>query len=151
MQIRRADFLDLPEILALEESSFPVPWSIEILYHDICLAGYDYYLIKEAGVAVGYAGMDIIVDEAHIRKICVREDMRKKGYGSILLQRLMKEAYQKGAIGMTLEVRVSNAPAIAFYEKYGFQIEGIRKKYYADKEDANIMWNRNLAEMTYDD
>lgn len=146
VEIKRATAADLAEIYGLEVRCFSAPWAIEILYDDICVREHAYYILREDGIAAGYAGMDIVLDEAHIRKICVDESCRKKGYGSMLLQKMTSDAFAKGAMGIMLEVRVSNKAAQALYTSQGFTSSGVRKNYYTDKEDALILWKFRSAE-----
>lgn len=145
VEITRATAADLAEIYGLEVRCFPVPWAIEILYDDICVREHAYYILREDGIAAGYAGMDVVLDEAHIRKICVDESCRRKGYGKLLLQKMMHDAFASGAAGITLEVRVSNEAAQALYASEGFISSGVRKNYYTDKEDALILWKYKSA------
>lgn len=92
------------------------------------------------GRIVGYAGMWLVIDEAHITTIAVREAARGQGLGELLLTSLIEAASEMGADRVTLEVRVSNDPAQRLYEKYGFRREGLRSRYYSDNnEDAYIM------------
>ena len=93
----------------------------------------------------GYAGLWLMVDEAHVTTIGVRPQFRGKGYGELLLVTLVEAALDIHARWLTLEVRVSNESAQALYRKYGFQDAGTRKKYYSDNnEDALIMWTDEL-------
>lgn len=88
----------------------------------------------------GFLGLWVMVDEAHIINIAVREAWRGKGLGELLLISGIEMAIQNKAVVATLEVRTSNTPAQALYTKYGFQKVGLRKAYYTDnKEDAHIM------------
>ena len=99
---------------------------------------------------VGFAGMWIIYDEAHVTTIGVDPDHRGRGLGELLLVALFDEALARGAQWVTLEVRVSNTPAQALYEKYGFTRQGVRRRYYSDNgEDAYIMWSPSLREPAY--
>jgi ribosomal-protein-alanine N-acetyltransferase len=99
---------------------------------------------------VGFAGMWLMIDEAHITTICVAKSHRGRGLGEVLMSRLMDLAAEIGADRVTLEVRVSNEPAKSLYRKYGFTEEGIRKRYYSDdNEDAAIMWSQSLAVPEY--
>ncbi len=92
------------------------------------------------GTIIGYAGMWLILDEAHVTTIAVREAKRGLGLGELLLASLIEAAMEMGADRVTLEVRVSNLPAQRLYEKYGFAREGVRPRYYSDNnEDAYIM------------
>jgi [ribosomal protein S18]-alanine N-acetyltransferase len=95
---------------------------------------------------VGFAGMWLMLDEAHITTIGVKPALRGKGYGELLFATLLEIAMTVGARRATLEVRVSNHPAQALYRKYGFREEGVRRRYYSDNnEDALIMWSERLA------
>lgn len=92
------------------------------------------------GRIVGYAGMWLVLDEAHITTIAMRESHRGRGLGELLLGSLIMGAAEMGSDRVTLEVRVSNAVAQSLYRKYGFREEGIRPRYYSDNgEDAYIM------------
>lgn len=99
---------------------------------------------------LGFAGMWIIFDEAHVTTIGVEPSERGHGLGELLLVAMFDEAMRRGATWLTLEVRVSNRPALALYRKYGFAVQGTRKRYYSDNnEDAHVMWSRSLAEPAY--
>ena len=129
-------------VLALEEETFSIPWTRadferEIKENFMAI----YYVAVEDGRIIGYAGMWHVITEGHITNVGVLEDARGKGVGSMLMEKLIDVALEKEMIGITLEVRMGNAPAQALYHKYGFRAEGIRKNYYPDtKEDAIIMW-----------
>src|SRR5947209_7121292 len=102
------------------------------------------------GRILGYAGMWLMVDEAHITTIAVRESWRGKGLGELLLASLMEAAADMGADKITLEVRVSNGAAQNLYRKYGFQQEGLRARYYSDNnEDAFIMSTGSIQDATH--
>ncbi|MEE9199230.1 MAG: ribosomal protein S18-alanine N-acetyltransferase [Dehalococcoidia bacterium] len=89
---------------------------------------------------VGYLGMWFMVEDAHIVAVGVKEPRRRQGVGELLIIRSIEIASEWGARYITLEVRVSNKAAQTLYEKYGFKIEGVRKRYYSDdQEDAYIM------------
>lgn len=97
------------------------------------------------GTIVGYAGMWLMVDEAHITTIAVRPEYRGKGLGELLIVGMFERALEVGARWVTLEVRVSNTVAQNLYRKYTFHAEGIRKGYYSDNnEDAVIMWSDDI-------
>ena len=102
------------------------------------------------GHIVGYAGMWIMMDEAHITTIALRAKRRGQGLGELLLASLMEMAFDVRAQRMTLEVRVSNEAAQRLYRKYGFSVEGTRARYYSDNnEDAYIMTTANIQEQAY--
>lgn len=99
---------------------------------------------------VGYAGLWLMVDEAHVTTIATHPMARGRGLGELLLVSLIDIGYQIGARWITLEVRVSNEPAKALYRKYGFQIVSTRPRYYSDNnEDAYIMWTDEIATPQY--
>lgn len=101
-------------------------------------------------IIAGFAGMWLMIDEAHITTIGVGEHFRGLGLGELLLSSIMIEAAEIGAHRVTLEVRVSNNVAQSLYRKYGFVGEGIRKRYYSDNnEDALIMWSDSLSSPEY--
>jgi ribosomal-protein-alanine N-acetyltransferase len=94
---------------------------------------------------IGFAGMWVLFDEAHVTTIGVRPTHRGKGLGELMLVDLFEEAGRRGAEWLTLEVRVSNESAQALYRKYGFTRQGLRRRYYSDNgEDAYIMWSPSL-------
>ena len=89
---------------------------------------------------VGYIGVWLMVDQAHIVAIAVREQYRRQGLGELLLSESVEMALANGQESVTLEVRRSNESAQALYEKYRFLKVGVRRRYYTDnKEDALIM------------
>ena len=98
------------------------------------------------GPILGFAGMWIMLDEAHITTIGVVPERRGRSLGEYLLVTLVDEALARRARWMTLEVRVSNGSAQALYEKYGFTRQGVRKRYYSDNgEDAYILWSPDIT------
>ena len=133
---------DLDAIMAVEVASFHTHWTRNDFEGEL-VNPLAYYLVAEEDSVIGYVGSWIIFDECHITNIAVSPEARKRGIGDALLKTLISNAEEKGVIATTLEVRPSNAPAIHLYEKYGFAVEGVRKRYYADTgEDALIMWRR---------
>ncbi|HZO73774.1 MAG TPA: ribosomal protein S18-alanine N-acetyltransferase [Ktedonobacteraceae bacterium] len=99
---------------------------------------------------IGFAGLWLMVDEAHITTIAIHPDYRRKGLGELLLLSLIDIAYTIGAKWVTLEVRVSNYTAQNLYRKYGFHESGVRHRYYSDnQEDALIMWTEEINSPSY--
>ena len=99
---------------------------------------------------LGFAGMWVLYDEAHVTTIGVEPAHRGRSLGELLLVAMFDEARRRGANWLTLEVRVSNEPAQRLYRKYGFSVQGTRKRYYSDNnEDAHIMWSRPLQDPAY--
>lgn len=139
---RYMTLLDLDDIMVIEHQSFTLPWSKEAFYRELTENPYAYYIVADIdGTAIGYGGVWIVIDEAHITNIAVLTDYRGQKIGETLLTQLQNLARQHGAKTMTLEVRVSNIVAQNLYRKLGFQNGGIRKGYYTDNnEDALVMW-----------
>ena len=94
---------------------------------------------------IGYCGVWNILEEAHITTLAVHPDYRGKKIAQALLVHVFESFYREKVKFVTLEVRVSNTPAIKLYEKFGFKSLGVRKKYYQNNnEDALIMWTNNI-------
>lgn len=141
MLIRNMTPEDLDEIDAIEQSCFSMPWSKKSMEESLKNPENIYMVIEENGRIDGYLGAWCIVGEGQINNIAIRSEERKKGKGWKLLAAFLEEAACRKLTGITLEVRKSNAPAIALYEKAGFESAGIRRGFYdAPKEDAVIMW-----------
>ena len=99
---------------------------------------------------IGFAGLWLMVDEAHITTIAIHPDYRGKGLGELELATLIETGYRINAQRVTLEVRVSNYVAQSLYRKYGFREEGKRPRYYSDnQEDALIMSTEELSSESY--
>jgi len=133
---------DIEEVYTIESISFPTPWSKEAFYNELTQNRFaTYVVIEHEAHLVGYCGVWIVVDEAHITNIAVLPQFRGYKLGENLLRKIMQEAKNRGANTMTLEVRVSNIIAQNLYRKLGFQNGAIRKRYYTDnQEDALVMW-----------
>ena len=133
---------DLDDIVMIDQASFTNPWSREAFINELTMNPYALYIGLEVdGELVGYGGVWIIVDEAHITNIAVHPGYRGQKLGEKLLMKLMETILVKGARKATLEVRVSNIIAQNLYRKFGFVPGGIRKGYYSDNhEDALVMW-----------
>lgn len=132
---------DLPEVMAIEAQSFATPWSYAALEQEItqnkCAR---YQSLLRDGRVIGYAGMWLVIDEAHVTNIAVDGAYRGQGYGERIMRALIKTAADEDARQMTLEVRRSNHTAQALYRKLGFAEVGVRRHYYDDnKEDALLM------------
>ena len=142
LRYRAMTLEDIDQITDIEQEAFTEPWTKEAFHNELVNNLFAKYIIVEyAGDIVGYGGMWIIIDEAHVTNIAIRSGFRGKGLGSLLLTEMKKTASNFGAVRMTLEVRVSNHAAQKLYEKHGFEASGIRPNYYSDNnEDAVIMW-----------
>ena len=131
----------IPKVAALERACFPAdPWS-EALFREALDNPAAAVLLAqgEGDSLLGYAVVSAVLDEGNLDNIAVAPDVRRQGVGDALMKALTGFARENLAV-LTLEVRVSNAPAIALYEKYGFAPVGRRKNYYSvPREDALLM------------
>lgn len=99
---------------------------------------------------IGFAGLWLMVDEAHVTTIAMHPHFRRRGLGEYMLASLIDIAYEIGAKWVTLEVRVTNYNAQNLYRKYGFREAGLRHRYYSDnQEDALIMWTDEINSPAY--
>lgn len=134
---------DLGAVIAIEEASYPQPWTRGI-FRDCLLVGYRCrVLVAERNVA-GYAIVSGALDEAHLLNICIHPDHRRTGCARQLLDHVVMEARQAEARRLFLEVRPSNHGAIRLYRAFGFRAIGRRPGYYPDgpgggREDATVM------------
>lgn len=146
LTIRAMELADIDAVLAVEQSSFLTPWSREAFVAEIDDNDLACYLVAEQdGQVVGYAGMWLILDEAHVTNVAILPAFRGLGLGTVLMTALVEVARTLGAGRMTLEVRPTNAAALSLYGRLGFTACGRRPGYYADTgEDAVIMWRDKL-------
>src|SRR5205823_14215141 len=101
---------------------------------------------------VGYAGIWVMTDEAHVTTIASHPDFRGRGIGELLLVALIRRGIEVGARWTTLEVRASNTVAQNLYRKYTFKEMGVRRRYYSDNgEDALVMWTDALDSESFGD
>ena len=138
--VREMEEGDLPAVAVLEEASFPNPWPLEALRHELtanpfCRA----FVVEEAGGVAGYAYLWVIFEQGHLINIAVHPNLRGRGLGEALLLRVLREAVAQGARVVHLEVREENAPAIALYRKHGFEVLGRVERYYSDGAAALMM------------
>lgn len=138
---------DIDGVIKIEESAYgDHHWSKESFLNEINNELAKYYSLRSSnGELAGYAGCWHILEEAHITTIAIKPEYRRKKYAESLLKRIIDDCYLEKIKYITLEVRVSNTPAINLYTKYGFSSFGTRKGYYQDNnEDALIMWTKNI-------
>ncbi len=140
MEIVKMNESHVASIAALEKLCFSDPWSENSIAYELT-SRLSYWLVAtENGELVGYIGSQSVLGESDMMNVAVHPDHRRKGVAEALVQALSKDLKERGNLGLTLEVRVSNAPAIALYEKLGFQQVGRRPNYYRNpKEDALIL------------
>lgn len=140
LTIRRLTYSDLPQVIAVERRAFPTPWSLAMFVLElskpsgICLAA-----IRD-GELTGYVICSRYDTVWHVMNVAVDPQLRRRGIATGLLEELLKAIDDRDA-QLTLEVRPTNGPAIALYERFGFRSAGTRPRYYQDNgEDALIMW-----------
>jgi ribosomal-protein-alanine N-acetyltransferase len=137
---------DLLEVQVIERESFTTPWPPHAYRQELENNRLAQYIVARCGdTIVGFAGIWLLVDEAHVTTFATRRSWRRQGIGDRLLLALLDLARTRGAHEATLEVRPSNIPARRLYEKYGFKVVGVRPRYYSDdNEDALIMTTESL-------
>jgi len=143
--IRQATVNDIDDIYEIERLCFPDPWSKDALYYEFEENPRAFYIVAELdSQVVGYAGLWWIANEGHITNVAVRPGFRNRKIAEGIMSVLIDFTLQEGIRHYTLEVRPSNQPAINLYSKFGFEVEGRRKAYYANNgEDALIMWRHD--------
>jgi ribosomal-protein-alanine N-acetyltransferase len=149
MEIRPLTTDDLAAVVAMESSNQPAPWS-EGVFRDELAAENRIYLAAEEGGVVGFAGVMLVGDEAHITNLLVDRASRRRGIGLGLMRTLIEAAVGAGARHLTLEVRAGNEAARALYARLGLAPVGVRKGYYGD-DDALILWAHDIDSDEYRD
>lgn len=141
LTIRPMEERDLDQVVQIEEENFSMPWSRKSFLDTLQLPHAIYVVAEREGRIAGYCGCYQILEEAEIVNVAVDKAFRGRGIGRRMLTELMRLGEERGSFAYTLEVRVSNAPAIHLYESLGFKSLGIRKNFYEKPtEDAVIMW-----------
>lgn len=130
----------LEPVLAIEREAFPNPWRRDDFEYALGrLNGYAAVACLSSG-PVGYAVGFFVKREFHLANLAIKKELRRRGLGSAFLEGIITCAKDRGAKAITLEVRMSNAPAQALYERAGFSPVAIREKYYSrPREDALVM------------
>ncbi|MBP5661745.1 MAG: ribosomal protein S18-alanine N-acetyltransferase [Clostridia bacterium] len=131
-------------IAAIEQVSFADPWSRTAFESELTNPLARYAVAVEDETVLAYGGFWKIVDEAHITNVAVAPQARRQGLGRAVMQELIRTAKEEHLAAMTLEARVSNRAALALYESLGFHVVGVRPGYYANGEDAAILWLEEL-------
>lgn len=143
-------YADVESVAQIERRSYPTPWNPNAYYTELSNRAAAYFIARCDGRVVGYGGMWVIMDEAHITTLAVDPDYRGRKIGERLLIAMLEEAIFRGGNRATLEVREGNIIAQNLYKKYGFREAAIRKSYYSDnQENAVVMWADNIREMDY--
>jgi ribosomal-protein-alanine N-acetyltransferase len=141
----------LRSVLRIEAQVYPRPWSLSLFMSELALrSSRAYYVARVSGIVVGYAGLMLTGEDAHVTTIAVDPSWHRHKVGTRLLMNLAREARRRQAKHLTLEVRVSNHGAQELYRKFGFRPAGIRKNYYVEtNEDALVMWAHDVDTPEY--
>lgn len=142
LAICRAGPADARLLAALELACASSPMSQASLEQELANSDRAYFVALDDVAAVGYIGVAVLVDEGHVMTIGVVAAKRRRGVAGELLRAATAWLHARDVTQLTLEVRHDNTAARALYEAWGFVAEGIRPRYYADVEDAVIMWKR---------
>jgi [ribosomal protein S18]-alanine N-acetyltransferase len=149
MVIRPLSIDDLSAVVALESANAPAPWT-EGVFRDELAAENRIYLAADKDGVVGFAGVMVVADEAHVTNLLVDPGWRRQGIGLELMKSLIELAVDAGARHLTLEVRSQNEAARALYAGLGLAPVGVRRGYYGD-DDALILWAHDIDGCEYRD
>ena len=139
---------DLPVIVGLEREIYPQPWSEGIFRDELGRDDRVYVVAESAGTILGFGGVMLVEEDAHVTTLAVRPDNRQVGLGTMLMLQLVDAALRRGSRNLTLEVRSANVGAQRLYEKFDMAAVGVRKHYYRD-DDAVIMWVTDIHRPEY--
>jgi ribosomal-protein-alanine N-acetyltransferase len=133
-------------VLRIEQQVYPRPWSMGLFMSELGFrSGRVYVVARVGGAVVGYGGLLLVQEDAHVTTLAVDPAWHRHKIGTRLLLRLTDAAIERGARNLTLEVRLSNQPAQELYRRFGFVPAGIRKGYYVEtNEDALVMWANDI-------
>ncbi len=130
----------LPNVLFIESESYPEPWTHGMFRQELTNPCSYVWIALRGDCLIGYAGFWLILDEAHVTRVTVAEKYRGLGYGRIITEHMLENAAELGAVLARLEVRETNLPARALYDRLGFEVEGKRIGYYQrTNENAVLM------------
>lgn len=147
LSIDRMRPLDLDAVLSIERASFSMPWSrgaflYEMEQNQVARC----FVVRDDDRVAGYVCLWEVADELHITNIAVHPDLRRRGIARTLLARVLDDARQRSLRLVVLEVRPSNAEALALYESFGFRVVGRRRGYYYDTGEDALVMEASLAE-----
>jgi len=138
-------------VLRIEAQVYPRPWSLSLFVSELALrTTRAYYVARVNGTVCGYGGLMVSEEDGHVTTLAVDPAWHRNKIGTRLLLTLARDAIRRGALNLTLEVRVSNVAAQEMYRRFGFRPAGIRKNYYVEtNEDALVMWAHDVATPEY--
>lgn len=137
---------DISSIADLEKECFSTPWSEYSLRSELSNDTAVFLKAETKGEISGYIGMHIVLDECYIANVAVGNKFRRKGIGSLLISKAENMAREKNCSFISLEVRVSNTPAISLYEKYGYISQGQRKNFYSHPTENALIMTKTFSE-----
>ncbi len=143
MRIALLTAAQLPGVAALEALCFHAPWPASALAMLCGEQGFGLAALENDTV-VGYVGLVTVLDEGQFTNVAVHPDHRRCGIADALMEALLAEAAGRGIRYLSLEVRQSNAPAIALYRKHGFAVAGKREGFYANPREAALVMTREI-------
>lgn len=138
---------DIPAAVALESALQPEPWTTGIFEDELKAEGRS-YVVAEADAMVGFGGVMVVGEEAHVTNLLVAPERRRQGIGRQIFRSLVEDSIALGARHLTLEVRSDNLAALGLYQGLGLAPVGIRPGYYRDA-DALIMWAHDIDTPEY--
>ena len=144
--IRTADVRDIDALCALERECFSSPWSADAFSETMRGEGAVFFVCEADGAIVGYAGGLCVLDECSITNVAVTEEYRRRGISRVMLGALEREAAERGASVVFLEVRVSNVPAVSAYESMGYERCGVRRGFYRKPTEDAYVYKKELKE-----
>lgn len=145
MIIRKMNLGDVSAVAELEIRCFSDPWSENSIASEV-ENPLSYWLVAEVdGVVAGYVGSQTVLDASDMMNLAVSPEYRRRGIGQALVNALVEHLQQNKVIALLLEVRVSNAPAIALYESLGFEQVGRRPKYYHNPREDGLILRKELV------
>jgi len=150
MEIRPMTDGDIGSVIRLEEEIYSTPWPRQVFADELSQSGRRYLVVEGDGAIIGYGGLMVVMDEAHVTTLAVQPSRREARLGTRLMLALVDEALAADCRQLTLEVRLSNHPAQSLYRRFGMAPVGVRKNYYRD-EDALIMWAHDIDSDAYAD
>lgn len=136
----------LRSVLRIEAAVYPSPWSYNLFLSELALRlAREYVVARVGGSVVGYGGLMIVADDAHVTTLAVDPAWHRRQIATRVLLHLARSAVQRGVRNLTLEVRASNSAAQELYRRFGFSPVGVRRNYYVEtNEDALIMWAEDI-------
>lgn len=146
IMIRKMIPEDLSRVCEIESDNFSVPWSEQSFLDSMEREDTVFLTAVADGAVAGYVGCYCVAGTGEITNVAVKDSMRRRGIGGLLLEKLYEEGALLECEEFLLEVRESNGPAIALYERQGFVKAGIRKNFYERPVENAVIMVKNLAD-----